>query len=194
MINKKGVVFIIVLILCLCFFLQACSPSSIEDTPTDGQPELSSNGEPYIPNTDPVPWEGLLDDTTSEMLGINNETEYTQIVVEPVKEVYSLSEDKAFSCNIINNHIGHGFYIYGAVYIDKLIDNEWVRQCNKYAVDSAHHLQWLYIGVEGNVDGVNSTRDGIAVKDILPAVTPGRYRLVVFLPTGAQYAEFDVVS
>lgn len=58
--------------------------------------------------------------------------------------------------------------------------------------NTAERMDIFSFKMEGNVDGINSTRDGIAVSDILPEVTPGRYRLVVFTPCNTHYAEFDV--
>lgn len=176
----------------LVMIVWACSVTLIS-CHSEGSGSNTSDTETnqYVPNTDPQPLDDP-DDSFSEMLGIYNETEYDQIVVKPVKDVYSLKEDEVFSCTIANQNVGHGFYIYGVVYIDKYVDGEWVRQCNKYATDSQYHLQWNYVGMEGNIDGINSTRDGIAVSDILPEVTPGRYRLVVFTPYNTHYAEFDV--
>jgi len=160
---KKCIFLLLFAVLCFVMF-QACDAEQKDVIGT------AQNGEQYIPNVDPKPLEKN-DDTFSNMLGIYNETEYSEIVVKSVKDVYSLSSDSVFSCTISNNNAGYGFYIYEALYIDKLIDGEWVRQCNKYAVDAAYHLQWVYIGIEGNTTGINSTIDGIAVDDIFPSVT-----------------------
>ena len=180
----KRIFLLLFTVLCI-IVLQACNAEPKDAVVT------AQNGEQYVPNADPKPLEKI-DETFSNMLGIYNETEYSEIVVKSVKDVYSLSSDSAFSCTISNNNAGYGFYMYEVLYIDKLIDGEWIRQCNKYAVDAAYHLQWVYIGIEGNTEGINSTTDGIAVNDIFPGVTPGRYRLVVFTPKNTHYAEFEV--
>lgn len=156
-------------------------------------PNLSKNEEssPYVPNTDPVPIENP-DQSFSDMLGIYNETEYTQITVQSTKSVYSLKDDKVIACDVSNQNIGHGFYVYAVPYIERLDDGKWIRQCNKYATDEQFHLQWTYCGVENNKEGINSTRLSIAYDDISPKVTPGHYRLVVFTPKNIHYAEFEI--
>lgn len=169
-----------------CFALAACGDSD----------ETVYDGIDLTPNTDPV----LLDLQEAgstgfgQLIGLQDEQNYDQIVVTSVKSVYSLKDDTKFSCTIENRNVGHGFYVYGVVYIDKFIDGEWIRQTHIQAKKTEEITQWKYIGIENNSDGINSSSDGVKIEDIYPSVTAGKYRFVVFTPIGCEYAEFEVVE
>lgn len=168
--------------------LSACSQNLPYD---EGTTTSNDVAEKYVPNEDPIPTD--ITNNQGDFLGIYTETEYDQIVVTPTKEVFSLTQDYYLSCDVANHNVGHGFVLYEVVYIDKYINGEWVRQCNKHAIDEPiDSLTWHFIGIEKNTDGINSTRRGILLTDIYPTATPGKYRFVVFTPKSTLYAEFEI--
>lgn len=181
--NRQGKI-LFILICLICIFAAGCG---VKSNTTDNNIDLT-------PNTDPVLLN--LDSSTSigQLIGIKDEQTYDQIVIASEKPIYSLIDDDKFSCIITNNNIGHGFYVYGVVYIDKFIDGEWVRQTHIQAKKTEEITQWKYIGIENNTDGVNSSTDGVKIEDIYPNVSSGKYRFVVFTPVGPKYGEFEVVD
>ncbi len=175
-----GVVFV-----CALSLLIACQVCDVVD-PND------SETRPYSPNTDPADSWILNNQNAGDFLGIYTETKYDQIVVTPISEVFSLQHDDYFSCTIANHNVGHGFFLFGALYIDKYMDGQWIRQYNKSAESLQYDSEWFFIGEQDNVNGINSTISGLSISDISPVVTPGKYRFVVFTPVNTLYAEFDV--
>ena len=184
--NKFLILISFVLLSLISLFACDKAPSYDEETTTSEDLEQK-----YVPNEDPEPYEITLNQ--GDFLGIYTETEYDQIVATPTKEVFSMTQDTYLSCDVANHNVGHGFVLYEVVYIDKYIDGEWVRQCNKYAADAPiDFLTWHFVGVDKNVDGINSTRKGILLTDIYPVATPGKYRFVIFTPKSTLYAEFEL--
>lgn len=177
---------LLLLLICLMCLVVGCGA---ENNTLGGNIDLT-------PNTDPVLLNLEVDISTSigQLIGIKDEQSYDQIVVTSEKPVYSLANDDKFSCHIANNNVGHGFYVYGVVYIEKSIEGEWVRQTHIQAKKTEEITQWHYVGIENNADGVNSSTDGVKVEDIYPTVSAGKYRFVVFTPVGPKYGEFEVVE
>lgn len=170
---------------CALSLLIACQAYDIVD-PNDGETR------PHSPNTDPTGSWVLNDQNAGDFLGIYTETTYDQIVVTPGSETFSLQHDDYFSCTIANHNVGYGFFLFGALYVDKYVDGQWIRQYNKSAEGLQSDPEWVFIGEQDNVNGINSTISGISISDISPKVTPGKYRFVVFTPVNTLYAEFDV--
>lgn len=182
---KRRTRIIIQLIIVTLFLISISACNSSES-------KNNTDQEKYVPNTDPTIYDGLLDEHAGDFLGVYTEYAYDQIVATSIKDIYSLQQDSVFSCKISNQNIGHGFYIYDAAYIEKYIDGEWVRQCNKQAIDEQTILSWSFIGEEAGTDKIFSAQNGIGISNIYPEVTPGTYRLVVFTPKSTLYAEFEV--
>ncbi len=146
----------------------------------------------YTPNPDPKRislWKN-----EGENMGIYTETEYDQIFVIPTKSSYSISQDAVLSCKVVNRNAGHGFQMFEGVYLDRYIDGQWIRQCVSDDLAAQDVLAWLFVGTENAPERVMYTSRGIKLSEIAPAVTPGRYRFVVFTPVSTHYGEFELTE
>lgn len=198
----KGIISLTIVVLIFLSSLMSCnttndlSASGTTDSSdaVENQSNQLENAEKYLPNPDPILEE--INESAGNAFGIMTETEYDQIVLQSMKEVYSLSEDTFFGCDVENQHLGHAFQLYWYTYIDKYVDGEWVRQCNTLEVDEAEYGggDWSIVGSQDGIDQVIDTRRSISINRIYPAVTPGKYRFVLFTPVGAFYEEFEVVE
>ncbi len=185
------IAFFSILLLLSLFLMVACTGKADETIGLEGS--SSDNGSlSYTPNPDPELID--LNENEGSFLGIGTETVFDQVTATTSSATYSLSQDSSISCTIQNGHVGHGFAVYGAVYIDKYIDGEWVRQCNKKALEEQAITLWHFVGEENGADTVMSSRRGLLLSDIDPEPTPGKYRLVFFTPVRPVYAEFELIE
>ena len=76
----------------------------------NGEVETTTEEE-YPPNPDPEPLGAASFTGKSEMPGLGNEVMYDNIKVEMEETTYKLGEEK-IKCNIINQNVGKGFWIY----------------------------------------------------------------------------------
>jgi hypothetical protein len=169
------------------------SESLLDMEGKDTEVETNEDGIPYLPNPDPEPW-ATFTGFGEIVWGLHSETAYDNMSVTLPQESYSLSKDKVINARVEDLNVGYAFNCFSMPAIERLIDGEWVRQCNKSIIDESVFAIWLNTGTPNNIDGINGSIRGIRIEEIYPAASPGRYRLVIFTPVKKLYVEFDLVE
>lgn len=122
-----------------------------------------------------------------EVLNIELENDYRNIVAIPEKEIFNKDVEK-IKVKILNNNVGKGFYIYSSPVIQFYKNKEW--QNIGYFSDEI--AQWLFIGVEDNKDEVNYTYFYIYPELFERKLQCGKYRISIFIPNDIIYAYFSI--
>ena len=139
---------------------------------------------------------------------IESKMDYDLVSVTLSKTVYSLTEDAEIIANIVidmdEENANLTFFRYPN--IEKQENGAWVRYENaaylKYA-ETENHYDML-IGAPGVFDMLsggwiryyrNSASVDVTITDIAPQMTPGHYRMIVYLANNyTHYLEFDLVE
>ena len=141
-------------------------------------------------NSDPEPIKSE-DQEIQNFLDVEVDSSYDNIIVKMEKDSYSVDSEQII-CTVQDNNVGKAFYFYEIPFIEKKIDDNWVRlYYNSNRLDIA---QWMLCAEEGNTTEPNSSRYTVRLADIKPKVTPGEYRLVVFTAKKTLYAPFTLVK
>ena len=141
-------------------------------------------------NSDPEPIKSE-DQEIQNFLDVEVDSSYDNIIVKMEKDSYSVDSEQII-CTVQDNNVGKAFYFYEIPFIEKRIDDNWVRlYYNSNRLDIA---QWMLCAEEGNTTEPNSSRYTVRLADIKPKVTPGEYRLVVFTAKKTLYAPFTLVK
>lgn len=141
-------------------------------------------------NSDPEPIsEGQL--SGSFFTDIEMETSYDNIIAYTEEASYPVDTEQIF-CMVQNNNIAKAFYLYEIPLVEKKVGGNWVRLY--YDSDRLNVAQWCVCAEEGKIDEPFSTGYTVVLDDIIPKVTPGEYRLVVFTAKKTLYAPFTLTE
>lgn len=146
----------------------------------------NSNALPIEGNSNPEPI-SLEQQQIQAFLDVEVNSSYDNIVAKMEKDSYPLDSEE-ISCLVQDNNVGKAFYLFEIPFIEQKIDGSWVRLY--YDSERLDVAQWTLCAVEGNTTEPNSTRYIVRLEDIIPKVTPGEYRLVVFTAQKTLYAPF----
>lgn len=149
--------------------------------------ESAQTSRSYVKNTNPTYQK---DTNNIIIIGIENETDYSNIRASTEREKYNISE-VSIRCTITNYNAGRGFYFYPFPFIEKLQEKKWVRL--DYQPFGLNNLvSWAYCAIEGNKTKPNSTMLTFSPQYLLDSYTQGSYRLVIFVGDKIIYAPFIV--
>ena len=182
----------VLLLIIVCCLLVGCSKdkdekiiqTTSEDTTIDnnGDIVLKANKDPDVLSKEKLSF---------TLLNVQTEMDYDNISISIEKELFSLEENDAIKCKIINKNIGKGFYYYYIPFVEYYNNNEWVR-LSYYPPETEYDEQWYFCAVEGNDNMEYSTITTFYPQYVREELVEGRYRLVVFVGTNKYYAEFNL--
>ena len=153
----------------------------------------------YPPNPDPEPLGEGVYVGKIEMQGIGNEEKYDNIRIEMEETTYKLGTEKIM-CNITNENVGKGFWVYYVPLLEYKDNGEWkrLRYYTKSMKLCLETPKWYYVanktaGMEGfDTTKQHSTMSILFTKYVMDELVPGEYRLVLFVGPNKYYAEFTL--
>jgi hypothetical protein len=180
--NMNAILLPIVLLLAAIMLMSCNGPVSSAPSIQNNQ-----NNATHVKNTNPSYQQ---DNNAVPMRGVINETDYSNIKAYTEQDKYAL-DVKSIRCIITNENVGKGFYFFPAPFIEKLLENKWVR-LDYQPAELSNLVSWAYCAVEGNTTKPNSTMLTFVPQYLTDGITRGSYRLVIFVGDKTIYAPFVV--
>lgn len=122
-------------------------------------------------------------------LDIEPETSYDNLVAYTEKSVYSQDENHIV-CYVKNNNKGKGFYFYNTPYVEKKINDEWVRLY--YDSSTKIFSRYGFCGKENDKESNFTASLHLYTEFVTPKMDEGTYRIVIFTPKNVLYAKFSM--
>ncbi len=121
---------------------------------------------------------------------VENETDYSNVVIYPEFESYAKDTTK-IELTLTDNHIGKGFYFYPIPFIDKKQNGKWVSIA--YDDPSANYEStWHYCAIENNRSKSNSTIITVLAEYLDGGFSTGEYRVTVYVGDKKVYTTFNI--
>lgn len=160
------------------FFIILMSIFAISCTSCDSkQNQIICNKDPELLSVE--------DRNIHQLLGISEDESYENIVIHSLKETYS-TDDEKLTCVVTNENIGKGFYYYNIPFIEKNIDDNWVRLNN-----TTSNPEWYFCGADDK-SVTNECHISTLFENIEPSLTNGEYRFVIFTAEKVLYTNFII--
>ena len=172
---KKIILFIIV----SCMILTSCNSNSEQTT----QETIATYEHVY--ETRKI----STNDNYFSDLDFEMETDYSNIVIMTEFDTYDKDVEQ-IQVTIQNNNPGKAFLFFSGVFLEKKVDDEWVKLNYKYIVKN--EMYWALCEVENSPDLQFATRLSINCNDLASELTPGTYRAVGIAGETIVYDEFEI--
>jgi len=172
----KKILFLFIPCIFLLLSLSACSEQTNTTRSSDDEYEF------YEPVFDKESMTHL-----GESVGIEMDENYNNVVASAENDL--ITTTSVIECRVTNQNIGKGFSLYSGMAIDKkTISDKWVRL--KYK--PREYTDWFVVGLKETKETCYSSVVRMDLNDVQEELTPGDYRLVIFIGERNLYVEVKI--